>query len=100
VAMLETYALMHRRMAQHGFAPDLVALLHQSEDVGQAQHQLHAMLHDAVRDAALAGQVRTDVPTEELVAFSLHALHAAGALRSEDAVERLVRLTMAGMRGG
>ncbi|MEV4113457.1 helix-turn-helix domain-containing protein [Nonomuraea sp. NPDC049695] len=96
--MLETYALMHQRMARHGFAPDLVALLHRSEDVGQAQQQLHAMLRDALADAARAGQIRADVPADELAMFCLHALQAATTLPSEDAVQRLVALTLAGLR--
>jgi AcrR family transcriptional regulator len=97
-AMLETYALMHQRMARHGFAPDLVALLHRSEEVGQAQQRLHAMLRDALADAGRAGQVRDDVPTDELVMFCLHALEAATALPSEAAVQRLVTVTLAGLR--
>ncbi|MEV4014264.1 helix-turn-helix domain-containing protein [Nonomuraea angiospora] len=99
-AMLETYALMHQRMAGHGFAPDLVALLHRSEDVGHAQHRLHAMLREALAEAARAGQVRDDVPVDELVTFCLHALRAAAALPSEAAVQRLVALTLSGLRAG
>ncbi|MCA2222482.1 TetR/AcrR family transcriptional regulator [Nonomuraea aurantiaca] len=97
-AMLETYALMHQRMARHGFAPDLVALLHRSEEVGQAQQRLHAMLRDALADAGRAGQVRDDVPADELVLFCLHALEAATVLPSEAAVQRLVTVTLAGLR--
>ncbi|MEU6719559.1 helix-turn-helix domain-containing protein [Nonomuraea sp. NPDC046802] len=97
-AMLETYALMHQRMARHGFAPDLVTFLHRSEDVGRAHHQLHDLLRHVLADAARAGQVRDDVPMDELAVFCLHALQAAAALPSEDAVQRLVALTLAALR--
>ncbi|WP_433430491.1 TetR/AcrR family transcriptional regulator [Nonomuraea sp. CA-141351] len=97
-AMLETYALMHQRMARHGFGGDLVALLHRSEDVGRAQRRLHEMLRDTLADAVRAGDVRDDVPADELATFCLHALRAAVELSSEAAARRLVALTLAGLR--
>ncbi|MFI7127848.1 TetR/AcrR family transcriptional regulator [Nonomuraea sp. NPDC050153] len=97
-AILETYALMHQQMAGHGFGPDLVALLHRSRDVGHAQHQLHALLRDALAEAVRAGAVRDDVAAAELAAFCLHALQAATALPSKAAVRRLVAVTVDGLR--
>ncbi|MET7337673.1 helix-turn-helix domain-containing protein [Nonomuraea sp. NPDC005650] len=97
-AMLETYALMHQQMARHGFAPDLVALLHRSQDVGHAQHQLHALLGDALAEAVRAGAVRDDVAAAELAAYCLHALQAATVLSSKAAVRRLVAVTLDGLR--
>ena len=41
--------------------------------------------------------VRTDVASDELAHFRLHALGAAGGLPSEDAVHRLVDVTLAGL---
>ncbi|MEU7741137.1 helix-turn-helix domain-containing protein [Nonomuraea sp. NPDC049158] len=96
--MLETYALMRQRMARHGFSPDLVLLLHRSEDAGRAQRQLHDMLRDALTAAARAGDVRDDVAADELATFCTHALQAAVDLSSEAAVKRLVSLTLAGLR--
>ncbi|MFG6201772.1 TetR/AcrR family transcriptional regulator [Nonomuraea sp. JJY05] len=97
-AMLETYAFIHQQMAGHGFGPDLVALLHRSHDVGHARHQLHAALRDALADAVRTGVVRDDVAADELATFCLHALQAAADLPSKAAVQRLVALTLAGLR--
>ncbi|MET9248979.1 TetR/AcrR family transcriptional regulator [Nonomuraea sp. NPDC003709] len=97
-AMLETYALIHQQMAGHGFSSDLVTLLHRSHDAGHARQQLHAMFRDALADAARAGVIRDDVAVDELATFCLHALQAAGALPSKAAVQRLVALTLSGLR--
>ncbi|GAA3235718.1 TetR/AcrR family transcriptional regulator [Nonomuraea helvata] len=97
-AVLETYAFIHQQMARHGFGPDLVALLHRSQDVGHAQHQIHALLRDALSEGVRAGAVRDDVAAEELAAFCLHALQAAAVLPSKDAVQRLVAVTLGGLR--
>ena len=42
--------------------------------------------------------VRTDVATEELASYCLHALGAARSLPSKAAVRRLVEVTLAGLR--
>ncbi|MEU7832932.1 MULTISPECIES: hypothetical protein [unclassified Nonomuraea] len=50
--------------------------------------RLEAMLRDALAAAGRAGQVRDDVPTDELVMFCLYALEAATELPSEVAAQR------------
>ena len=49
-------------------------------------------------EAAAAGEVRDDVDPSELATYCLHALTAAGALRSDAAVGRLVDVTTTGLR--
>jgi hypothetical protein len=44
------------------------------------------------------GDVRDDVPPEELASYCLHALAGAGGLPSEAAVRRLVAVMLAGLR--
>jgi hypothetical protein len=56
------------------------------------------LLRDVLRDAAQAGEVRDDVAPDELAAYCLHALRAAGSLPSEASVRRLVTVTLAGLR--
>jgi AcrR family transcriptional regulator len=99
-AMLEAYALIQRQRVghHHGFGSDLVALLHRSQDVGRAEGQLRDLLRDVLAEAAAAGQIRDDVPADELATFCLHALQASAALPSETAVQRLLQLTLAGLR--
>jgi AcrR family transcriptional regulator len=96
-AVLHTYAhIQHHSMHHHG--GELAALLHRGEYVDQAQQRLRDFLHNLIAEAARDGDVRDDVATDELAAYCLHALTAAGALPSQDAVDRLVAVTLAGLR--
>jgi AcrR family transcriptional regulator len=96
-AALEAYALIQHRQHQH-HGTELAALLHQSEHVARAQHQLHAFLADLLSQAAGTGDIRDDTPPGELASYCLHALTAAGSLPSEAAARRLVAVTLAGLR--
>jgi hypothetical protein len=42
--------------------------------------------------------VRSDVPPGELAVYCINALNGAGSLPSKAAVERLVTVTLAGLR--
>jgi AcrR family transcriptional regulator len=94
-AILEAYALMTR---QRPDGTDLSALLHGGEHMGQAHQRLTRLIEDLLADAARHGDVRDDVPPDELAAYCLHALATASALPSEATVRRLVAVTLAGMR--
>jgi AcrR family transcriptional regulator len=93
-AVLEAYALM-----SHGH-PDteMAALLHRGEYVARAQRKLTAFIRELLTDAAATGDVRDDVPPEELASYCLHSIGAASSLRSRAAVHRLVTITMTGLR--
>jgi AcrR family transcriptional regulator len=93
-AVLEAYALIAHE--HHG--SELAAVLHRGEHVARAQHQLTHLIHDLLREAAKAGDVRNDVAANELASYCLHALGAAGSLPSKAAVRRLVKVTLAGLR--
>jgi hypothetical protein len=55
------------------------------------------MVRTLVNDAVAAGAVRDDVSPDELTDYSLHALSASSSLASKAAVDRLVRVTLAGL---
>ena len=96
-AVLSAYALVaHESRGKHD--AELAALLHRDEQVLRAQHQLHRMIRDLITDAATARNVRTDVASDELARYCLHALSAASTLPSGPAVRRLVEVTLAGLR--
>lgn len=100
-AVLGAYARVQRQRASHGHrphGPELVAFLHRDHRLAPAEHQLHALLRDLIAQAAEEGQVRSDVGPDELTTFCLHALDAAGAAPSNAAAERLVGLTLDGLR--
>ncbi|MEH1058030.1 TetR/AcrR family transcriptional regulator [Micromonospora sp. CPCC 206171] len=94
--VLHTYA----RMSRHRHGGDLAAMLHRGPHVDSAHQQLSTFVADLLTAAADAGAVRDDIPTGELAAYCLHALAAASTLDTDDAVTRLVTLTLTGLRPG
>ena len=94
-AVLEAYALIVHEMPQ---GTELAALLHKGEHIAAAQRQLREFIGGLIADAAKGGDLRDDIVPGELASYCLHALTAAGGLPSADAVQRLVTLTMAGLR--
>lgn len=75
----------------------LSAMLHHGHHVTDAQHQLSELVAELIGEAASAGSVRSDVNPVELASYCLHALRAASTATSSAAVERLVRVTTAGI---
>lgn len=96
-AVLGAYGLVCYHRERHG-GPEVGALLHRGEEVSSAQRRLHALFRDLLAESTSAGAVRADVPSEELATYCLHALAAAGSLPSEEAVHRLVGVTLASLR--
>jgi AcrR family transcriptional regulator len=94
-AVLEAYALMNR---DRPHSTDLSVLLHRGEPISRAHEHLTRLIEDLIADAAAAGDVRDDMAPGELAVYCLHALAAAGTMPSQDAVGRLVTVTLAGLR--
>jgi hypothetical protein len=84
--------------ARHGHDTDLHALVHQDRHLKGIEHQLRGFLRDLVGEAAKTGHVRADIPPDELASYCLHAVSAAANAPSKPAVQRLVDLTLAGLR--
>jgi AcrR family transcriptional regulator len=95
-AVLEAYALISHESREHHDS-ELATFLHRDEQVARAQHKLRGMIRDLLTEGAEAGYVRGDVAPDELASYCLHALAAAGTLRSKAAVRRLVAITLAGL---
>jgi len=96
-AVLEAFALLSRHSGGHGDA-GFAELLHRADQIGRAQRQVHDMIRDLLVAAAKSGDVREDVPPDELASYCVHALARAGVHSSNAAVRRLVAVTMAGLR--
>lgn len=94
---LTAYALILFSRRRHGTA-DVAAVVHRGEHVSRAHQALAGIFEELLTAAGRAGQIRRDVVPAELAAFCLHALAAAGSLSSEDAVHRLVAVTLGGLR--
>jgi hypothetical protein len=95
--VLEAYALIAH--ASHGHHDsELAAFLHRDDRVSGAQQKVRDMLSDLLAQVAATGDIRDDVPAEELAGYCLHALSAARSLPSRAAVRRLVTVTLAGLQ--
>jgi AcrR family transcriptional regulator len=93
--VLEAYALISYESHGHHDA-ELAAVLHRK--VPRVHQQLRHLVRDLVAEAQRAGDVRDDVPADELASYCVRALSAAGALASKVAVSRLVAVTLDGLR--
>lgn len=96
-AMLETYATISGESRGHRDRA-LAAWLHRDEQVSQAERALHAMVRDVITEGVSSGELRDDVPPDELATFCLSSLAAARTAPSKAAVQRLVSLTLAALR--
>ena len=101
-AVLTAFAHIQRDRARHGHGQphgsELAVLLHTDDQLAKAQHEVHGLIGELITDAATAGTVRSDVSSEELAGYCIHALEAARHTPSEEAVSRLLMLILAGMR--
>lgn len=95
-AVLTGYAHIAAQRGHHG--PELAALLHRGEHLDHAETELVELFAGALAGAAEAGQVRDDIAPDELARYCRHALGAAAALPSPAAADRLVAVTLAGLR--
>jgi AcrR family transcriptional regulator len=96
-AVLEAFASLTQASRRH-HDTELAALLHRDQHVPRVQQQVRRLIRDLLAEAARTGNVRTDVPPEELATYCLHALTGAASLPSKAAVGRLVAVTLAGLR--
>jgi Transcriptional regulator SbtR-like, C-terminal domain len=94
-AVLEAFALIQH---QHHDTELPGALLHRGEHVARTRQQLQDLVADLLAVGAGAGDIRADIAPGELAGYCLHALAAAGGLRSEAAVRRLLAVTMSALR--
>lgn len=98
VHRLEAVLLGFAQSSRGSHDAELAAMLHRSEHVSEAERQLHQLIRDLVAESIAAGLVRNDIPATELAAYCLHALTAANNATSGAATQRLVTLTLAGLR--
>jgi AcrR family transcriptional regulator len=96
-AVLKAYAeAVYSRRAHH--ETEVAAFLHRHEHVAGAERRLRHIIRDLIAEGAENGELRNDVPPEELAIYCLHALAAATRLPSKAAVRRLVAVTLAAVR--
>lgn len=95
---LEEVLIAYASLSQDNHGTELAALLHRGEHVTHARQQLRRFIRDLIVEGAKSGDLRSDIPPEELASYCLHALTAATTLHSRAAIRRLVSVTLAGLR--
>jgi AcrR family transcriptional regulator len=93
-AVLTAYALITHEQP----GTELAASLHRTDHAERAQKHLQTFLGDLIAAGVRTGDLRDDVPVEELTSFVVHALSTASTSPSKEAVHRLVDLTLDGLR--
>ena len=97
-AVLANYALRTYETTRAHAGTDLVSLIHRSEHIGDAEHELSDLVCQLISRAVDDGTVRADINPTELTAYSLNALSAARTANSKAAVQRIVDLTLSGLK--
>jgi AcrR family transcriptional regulator len=97
---LHSALLAYARIVQQSRSHDteLVKFLHPNQQVHDAQRELHDMVAQLIIEAADGGHLRADVVASELASYCVHALNAAATLTTNEALERLVTVTVDGLR--
>jgi AcrR family transcriptional regulator len=95
--VLATFATIAQESHGHSDT-ELGALLHRDHAVSAAQARVVQLVAELIREGVATGSVRGDVPAEELASYCVHALSAGRDLRSEAGRERLIDVTLAGLK--
>jgi AcrR family transcriptional regulator len=95
--VLAAFALLSHQAHDDGDT-EIAALLHRGPHVARADEQLHHLILSLVTEAVASGDVRGDLSADEIVTFCLHALSGANRLPTKAAVQRLVAVTLDGIR--
>src|SRR5215211_3205890 len=93
-AVLEAFALIAHEY--HG--TEIAELVHHGAHVDRAHDHLNDLIRGLLIEAVESGELRDDIPPDELAIYCHHALSAANSLPSKAAVRRLVTVTLAGLR--
>ena len=97
-AVLDAYAGICYDISHQGHGIEMTTLLHRSEYIAGAEHQLSDFVRDMITEAAASSEIRSDISAEELTAYCLNALAAASILPSRAALKRLLAVTLTGLR--
>ena len=94
---LEAVLVAYAELSAHGPGGAAAGRLHRGQHMEPARASLHDFITELVVEAVRAGQVRSDVPAEELAIFLLGALSSTRSI-DPAASRRLVTVAMDGVR--
>jgi AcrR family transcriptional regulator len=94
--VLERFARISHQARGHNDS-ELARFLGRDEHVANAQDRVRRLIAELIAEGVNAGELRDDVPSEELATYCVEALRAAASVRSRAAVRRLVDVTVSGL---
>jgi AcrR family transcriptional regulator len=94
--VLERFARISQENRGHHDS-ELARFLRRDENVARAQDRVQRLIAELIVEGAHAGDLRHDVPPDELATYCVQALSAAASLQSRAAVRRLVDVTLSGL---
>lgn len=99
-SVLRTYAHIQQHQADHQVrhGAEIVRALHDGDQLVPAAKELHRLVQELIADAVAIDSVRTDINTNELATYCLHALAAAREARSRAAADRLVDMILGSLQ--
>jgi AcrR family transcriptional regulator len=95
--VLEAFAHLTRAPSQHTAAADLVASLHAGDRLSKPETELRELLTSLIDEGVEAGELRGDVPANELALYCLNAAAGARYAESQAAVRRMLDVAMTGL---
>jgi AcrR family transcriptional regulator len=96
-AVLHEFARICYHRSRHG-SDELSRLVHRGEDTIKAHHRVRDLVTGLLVECGPEGGLRTDVESQALADYCVHALSAAAEAPSEETVEWLVGVTLDGLR--
>jgi AcrR family transcriptional regulator len=96
-AVLEAFAFISHETREHHDS-ELGRFLRPDDRIAEAERRVQLLLRELITEGAATGELRDDVPSDELAAYCLHALTAARRLSTKSAVRRLVHVTLSALR--
>ncbi len=94
--VLERFArISHEARGHHD--GELARFLRRDEHVTNAEDRVRQLIAELIEEGSEAGDLRNDVPPDELATYCVQALGAAASLRSRAAVRRIVNVTLSGL---
>ena len=94
---LEAVLLAYAQIQHRRHTSELSALLHRDQQAAPAAKNLRDLITALLVESAEAGDIRSDVPVDELAVYCINALGAAAGLKTKNAVDNLVLVTLAGV---
>lgn len=96
-AVLQRYAVIALDSSRK-HDPGLRQGLHGEHHTEAAGAELHRLMQDVLTEAVSRGTVRSDIPVEEVASFCINALDRGWTSSSTPALDRLIRMTLDGIR--